>query len=380
MTLSNKKSTIGILLGLQFLASVSMSMVFALAPTITTYFKIPSSNATFLNIGFVSAGLLSPIFGFLSDRKGSKPILIIGAMIFALGHLLAAFSTTVPVYFLARFIIGLGFSSILGLNVSYLSKVVDHTHMGHISAFLKLAFALGVFVSPIFAATLVDLTSFQFLYLFLFGLSLILVFGLFTIPHVKNAHEDHLNIKDIQVLFKDKTVLKFLAVSLATSIPGIVFFNFFSIFLSENGYSQVAISSIYTMIGIGSITSAFLIFFLNKRFGMTKLFQWALWWTIVAMLPMLSLMPAIVIPISVVFALGYDTIVGLINPVMALRYHKQSGTVIMMFSLLNAIYGIIVNVFGPLLYQKFGFAGMVIIGLLGAIAGSLALHSALKEV
>jgi len=380
MPLSNKKTTIGLLLALQFLASVSMSMVFALAPTITTYFNIPSSNSTFLNIGFVSAGLLSPLFGYTADRKGTKSILIIGAIIFVAGHLMAAFSSTVIVYFAARFFVGLGYSSILGLNVSYLSKYVDHSQMGHTSAFLKLAFALGVFISPIFAATIVNLTSFKFLYLLLFGLGLLLVIGLFAIPNVKSAHQDHLTFKDIQMLFKDKVVLKFLTVSLATSLPGIVFFNFFSIFLSEHNYSQVAISSIYTMIGIGSISSAFLIFFLNKRFGMTKLFKWALWWTIAMMIPMLSLMPWIVIPISVLFALGYDTIVGLINPVLALRYHRQSGTVIMMFSLLGAIYGILVNVFGPFLYQSFGFAGMIVIGLLGAIGGSLALHSALKEV
>ncbi len=380
MTLSNQKRTLGILLALQFLASVSMSMVFALAPTITTYFNIPSSNATFLNIGFVSAGLFSPIFGFLADRKGTKPILIIGAIIFAFGHLCAAFSTGVTAYFVARFLIGLGYSSILGLNVSYLSKLVDHSHMGHTSAFLKLAFALGVFVSPIFAATLVDLTNFQFLYLFLFGGGLLLVLCLFTIPQVKNAHQDHLTLKDIQILFKDKIVLKFLTVSLATSIPGTVFFNFFSIFLSEHGYSQVSISSIYTMIGIGTIASAFMIFFLNQRFGMTKLLQWASWWTIAALLPMLSLTPIIVIPVAVLFALGYDTLVGLINPVLALRYHKQSGSVIMMVSLLSAIYGILVNIFGPFLYQSFGFAGMITIGLLGAIGGGLALHSALKGV
>jgi hypothetical protein len=134
------------------------------------------------------------------------------------------------------------------------------------------------------------------------------------------------------------------------------------------------------MIGLGSITSAFVIFFLNKRFGMTKLFQVGLYVTLVGLLPMVSLNPLIIIPVSLVFSLGYDTIVGLINPILAVRYSRQSGTVIMLMSLTGAVYGLLVNGFGPLFYQSFGFLGMILLCLFGTIAGTLFLHSTLKEV
>ena len=140
------------------------------------------------------------------------------------------------------------------------------------------------------------------------------------------------------------------------------------------------ISSIYTLIGLGSIASAFFIFFLNKRFGMTKLFQVGLYITLAGLIPMVSLMPLVIIPVSVLFSLGYDTIVGLINPVLAIRYSRQSGTVIMMVSLLGAVYGLIVNGLGPLFYQSFGFLGMILVCLVGVLGGTLFLHSALKEV
>jgi MFS family permease len=380
MTLRNKKITIGILLILQFMASVTMSMVFSLAPSITSYFSIPSSNATFLNLGFVAAGLLSPIFGYLADKRGTKAILITGAFIFVLGHLLAAFSTTVIMYFSARFLVGLGYSAILGLIVSYLSKFLDHKHMGHTSAFLKLAFALGVFISPILASSIVEATSFKSLYLGLTFISLGLFLALFMIPHVSSSHQDHLTLNDIKILLKDKTVRKFLGVTLSTGLPGVIFFNFLSVFLSENGYTQLQISSIYSMIGLGSISSAFVIFFLNKRFGMTKLFQGGLYVALVGLIPMMSLNPLIIIPVSLVFSLGYDTIVGLINPILAVRYSRQSGTVIMLVSLLGAVYGLLVNGFGPLFYQSFGFLGMILLCLIGTIAGTLFLHSTLKEV
>ena len=202
------------------MASVTMSMVFSLAPTITATFGLPASSAPFLNVGFVGAGLLSPIFGFYADKLGTKPILILGMFVFTLGHILAFVSKNVTVYFIARFLVGLGYSAILGLIVSYLSKLLDHKHMGTTSAYLKLAFALGVFVSPLMAAELVKLTSFTFLYQSLSMISGLLCLGLLWIPPVSSSHMDHLTFKELRALFKDKTVLRFMGVSLATSLPG----------------------------------------------------------------------------------------------------------------------------------------------------------------
>lgn len=380
MTLTPRRLTVGLLLALQFIASISMSMVFSLAPTITAFFGLPASNATFLNIGFVAAGLLSPLFGYAADRHGAKPVLILGTLIFVLGHGLAAFSTTVWLYFTARFLVGLGYSALLGLIVSYLSKLLDHSKMGSISAFLKLAFALGVFVSPVLAGTLVNWIGFQYLYLVLTGFGALLLLGLFWIPSISLSHEGHVTLKEVRELFKNKTVLSFLGVSLATALPGTVFFNFLSVFLSEKGYAQGNISLIYSMIGLGSIASAFVIFFLNKKLGMIRIFKYGLWITLIGLIPMLSLNPILIIVLAPFWSLGYDAIVGLINPVLAIEFRRHSGTVIMSVSLLNAIYGILINVLGPGLYQSFGFMGMLVIGILGTSLGTLSLHHALKKV
>jgi len=380
MTLTPRRLTVGLLLALQFIASISMSMVFSLAPTITAFFGIPASNATFLNIGFVAAGLLSPLFGYAADRQGAKPVLIVGTLIFVLGHGLAAMSTSVWLYFTARFLVGLGYSAMLGLIVSYLSKLLDHSRMGSISAFLKLAFALGVFVSPIMAGTLVDLLGFQVLYLAMTALGSLILLGLFWIPSIELSHEGHVTLQEVKDLFKNKTFLSFLGVSLATALPGTVFFNFLSVFLSEKGYVQGNISLIYSMIGLGSIASAFVIFFLNKKLGMIRIFRYGIWITLIGLIPMMTLNPLLIIVLAPFWSLGYDAIVGLINPVLAIEFPRHSGTVIMSMSLLNAVYGILINVSGPWLYQSFGFMGMLVIGILGTGLGTLSLHHALKKV
>lgn len=380
MTLSKNKLTVLLLLALQFISALSMSMVYSLAPTIAAAFQMPASNAPFLNIGFVSAGLLSPVFGVWADKQGTKKVLIIGSLIFTLGHGLGAISNSIGIYFTARLLVGLGYSAILGLTVSYLSKLLHHDRMGSVSAYLKLAFALGVFVAPIMAATVVQWLGFQSLYVCFTVISVFLSIGLILIPDVRIKHGDHVTMEEVKTLFRNKSFWYFMGVSLATSLPGVLFFNFLSVYLNELGYAQSMISAVYSLAGMGTIASAFVILWLNQRFGMIRLFRYGLYLTLFGLLPMLFFNPILLFIATAVFALGYDTIVGLINPVLAMEYPRHSGTVIMMISLLGAVYGTLTNVFGPALYGSLGFPGLMVIGIAGTLLGTLSLQRALKRV
>jgi prepilin signal peptidase PulO-like enzyme (type II secretory pathway) len=95
---------------------------------------------------------------------------------------------------------------------------------------------------------------------------------------------------------------------------------------------------------------------------------------------MLSLNPVWIIALSILFSLAYDTTVGLAFPVLALRFRSASGSVIMLMTLINAILGLIINLSGPFLYQALGFRALLIIALVGAFSGWLALRQAVKGV
>lgn len=380
MTSKHHRPTLLILLTLQFIGSLSMSMVYSLAPTITTNLNLKLSDAPLLNIGFLGAGLLAPFFGYSADKRGAKTVLILGSAIFTAGHFLAAFSTSIPVYVLARTMVGLGYTAIVGLIVSYLAHLTSHEEMGPISAFLKLAFALGVFAAPLVAVELVTRFDFKTLYLAITAIGALLTIAMFFITDVRSEHSETMNLKEVNVLLKNKKLWLFMGVSLATSLPGILFFNFLSVYLSDVGFSQSAVATVYSLAGIGTIASAFVIYFLNKRFSLLTIFRQGLVVSLVALVPILTMVPSIVVGVTVLFALGYDTIVGLINPVLALEYPRHSGTVIMLISLLGAVYGILINLIGPMMYPSVGFFGMIAVAVLGMILGMVSLHMALKKV
>lgn len=375
-----KKSIIGWLLGLQLVTSISMAMVFSLAPTVTARYGVDPAFATYLNLGFVGAGLLSPIFGVWADHQGTKKVLLLGLFWFAFSHVLTAFAPSALTYVLGRLSIGLGYYAVYGLIVSYLSKSVDHAHMGKISAGLKLAFALGVTIAPILSGYLVTWIGFEGLNLSLAAITVLIGLNLLSAPNSGHDPDERFTLQQFKDLVADPAVRRYLLLALGVGLPGVSFFNYFSVFLAQAGYSQIDISNAYTWAGVGAILSAFVILWMSQRWGMTRLLGISLLASGVVMLPMLSLNPMLIIALSVLFSLAYDTTVGLAFPVLALRFRSASGSVIMLMTLINAVLGLIINLSGPLIYQALGFRALLIIAILGASSGWLALRQALKGV
>ena len=367
-------------MGLQLITSISMAMVFSLAPAVTARYGIDPAYATYLNLGFVGAGLLSPLFGVWADHQGTKKVLLLGLFWFALSHLATAFAPTAITYVLGRLAIGLGYYAVYGLIVSYLSKSVEHVHMGTVSAGLKLAFALGVTIAPIFSGLMVEWVGFEGLYLSLGSVSLIIGLNLLHAPNSGHDPDERFTLDQLWSLLKDPAVRRYLLLALGVGLPGVSFFNYFSVFLAQSGYTQIAISNAYTWAGLGAIASAFVIMWLSQRWGMTRLLSISLLASALVILPMLSLNPVWIIALSILFSLAYDTTVGLAFPVLALRFRKASGSVIMLMTLINAVLGLIINLSGPFLYQTFGFSVLLALAFLGAVSGWLALRQAVKGV
>jgi predicted MFS family arabinose efflux permease len=375
-----KKSVIGWLLGLQLITSISMAMVFSLAPSVTARYGVDPAYATYLNLGFVGAGLLSPIFGVWADHQGTKKVLLLGVFWFALSHALTAFAPDAISYILGRLAIGLGYYAVFGLIVSYLAKQVDPSQMGRISAGLKLAFAVGVTLAPILSGWIVEWIGFEGLYLSLAVISALIGINLVSAPDSGHDLEDRFTWDQLKTLLADSTVRRYLLLALGVGLPGVSFFNYFSVFLAQSGYAQIAISNAYTWAGLGAIASAFVILWMSHHWGMTRLLEISLIASGIVLLPMLSLNPEWIIALSILFSLAYDTTVGVAFPVLALRFRSVSGSVIMLMTLVNAVLGLVINLSGPFLYQAFGFQVLLILAIAGAFGGWLALRQAVKGV
>ncbi|MFD4433638.1 MFS transporter [Nocardia sp. NPDC058497] len=181
---------LGVLLLPVLLVSMDISVLFLAMPTLTTDLDPNASQQLWiLDIyGFMLAGLLITM-GNLGDRIGRRNILLVGATIFGLASVLAAFATTAAILIAARVLMGIGGATLLPSSLALISSLFPDareraTAIGVWTAF----FAGGSAVGPIIGGLL--LHHFWWGSVFLINipvLAILLIFGPMLLPEHRSA-------------------------------------------------------------------------------------------------------------------------------------------------------------------------------------------------
>ncbi len=372
--------TILVLMAFQFTTTMTMSFILSVQPTLAVFFGIPVANVPYLNIGFIASGMLVPLFGYFADKKGLKTMMVLGAFIFSLGALLTSFASNAVIYFFTRMMIGIGHNVFFALVAVYYARLVDPKILVKVSGYFKLAFAAGIFMAPIAGAITVKFFTFQQFYLLSFALSLIFAIILTRIPVIENVHSTPVTINDFKSLFKIRFVRWLLLGSFLLSIAPNTIFSFLSIYLNSIGEAQESISFIYTVIGLGTIGSGFVIIFLGHKFHFKDLLKYGIIGIIITIPFMFTLRPWLILPTSFAFALAFDLVLGVLYPVASSLPVKNSASLTALVSLTMSVTALLASFINPILYQAYGFRLLVFIVFVSSIFSYLSIRHSFKLV
>ncbi|APE34412.1 MFS transporter [Nocardia mangyaensis] len=181
---------LGVLLLPVLLVSMDISVLFLAMPTLTLDLDPSAAQQLWiLDIyGFMLAGLLITM-GNLGDRIGRRNILLVGATVFGLASVLAAFAPSSAILIIARVLMGIGGATLLPSSLALISNLFPDvrqraTAIGIWTAF----FAGGSAVGPIIGGLL--LHHFWWGSVFLINipvLAILLLFGPFLLPEHRSA-------------------------------------------------------------------------------------------------------------------------------------------------------------------------------------------------
>jgi predicted MFS family arabinose efflux permease len=324
--------------------------------------------------------MLVPLFGYFADQKGLKNMLVLGTFIFSIGALLTSFATSPTIYFITRLIIGIGHNVFFALVAVYYARLVDPKILVKVSGYFKLAFALGIFAAPIVGAITVKYFSFQLFYLFSFGLSFIFALLITRIPVVQNTHLVPVTMNDFKSLFKIRFVKWLLIGTLFLAIAPNTIFSFLSIYLNSIGETQESISFIYTIIGLGTVGSGFVIIFLGHKYKFRDLLKYGIIGIMLVIPLIFSLQSWIILPASFVFALSFDLVLGVLYPVASSLPVKNSASLTALLSLTMSLTSLVVSFINPMLYQMFGFRLLLVNVFISSILAYFAIQKTFRLV
>ncbi len=361
-----KYYTITILFLLQMVASFEMSGLLAIGAYAIESFGAEGSMVMYLSIGAYAVGFFSPFCGNFADKYGRKKYLLISLVLFAVGSICIILSSSLVQFIISRALTGFFVYTVNAIILSYLGDIVPYENRGKVFGIIRVAFALGIVLSPIYTTQITLNYGIEMLYKLYLIYSIILFFALLFIPEVKaEDNNGKINISDIKEIVHDKVARNFIILQCLLTFAGTCVFGYLSVHIlnalnktiTQSGYA-------YTAGGLGTITAALVsVVLLDKvdRFKYAKIMFGAV---VIVILPLSFVKTPLLYICMYLFSFSLDSAWPVFQLLASEVVPDRKSTFMSILAGLISVTNILVVFIGQILYNIGGFR---ITNILGSI-------------
>ncbi|KDO15402.1 MFS transporter [Vibrio metoecus] len=177
-----------------FLAAVDQTLLATATPTIVRDLG-NLQLSSWIAIGYMLASAASvPVYGWLGDQYGRKPILMIALSIFALGSVICAFAINMPWLVAGRIVQGLGSGGLMSLSQALIGELVPPRERARFQGYFSSLFAVASIGGPVLGGVLVTYLSWQWLFWFNLPLVGIALYRLARFKFVQSSRKSEASI------------------------------------------------------------------------------------------------------------------------------------------------------------------------------------------
>lgn len=186
---------------------------------------------------FVSAFIMSPIWGRIADKHGFKPILMINCIGLALSVFLMGFVQSVEAFFLLRLLMGI-VTGFIPTSLAFISSQTSREEAGKMLGTLQMGNVAGMLFGPIFGGLLADFFGFQYTFMItsstLLLSAVIVLFGIQEIRKTTNKQRVTYSRRTIiKALFKHRLMFNIMLVTTIIQIGNFSIQPLLSLYVAE---------------------------------------------------------------------------------------------------------------------------------------------------
>jgi multidrug resistance protein len=150
------KGRLAVLMFTAFVDMLGLIIIYPLLPFYATRLGANAATVGALVAVFSVAQLVSaPAWGWMSDRHGRRPAILVGLLVSAVGYVIFAFAGSLWVLFLSRIIQGLGGGTI-GVVQAYVADITEGKDRAKALGWLSAVTSLGAVIGPALGSILID--------------------------------------------------------------------------------------------------------------------------------------------------------------------------------------------------------------------------------
>lgn len=271
LTLQITTATLG-----RLLINTSRRFVYPFAPALSRGLGVPLPAITSLIAVNQFTGLLSPLFGPLSDRWGYRVMMMAGLGLVAVGMLAGGFLPFYATVLLALFLAGLGKSIFDPALQAYVGERVPYQRRGMVVGLVEMSWAGSTLVGIPVAGYLIQQWGWRAPFFVIGGLGLLAVVGLGLVIPRDNRSAEHVVVtpnfwQAWRQLRRNRAAMGMLAYVFFISIANDNLFVVYGAWL-ENRFALgiVALGTATTVIGIAELVGETLVATISDRLGLKR--------------------------------------------------------------------------------------------------------------
>lgn len=143
---------------------ISFGVRFSLIPLFVVAALHESSTAAGIGLSIYAVGTASVLLisGRIADLRGRKPVVVTGLVILTAGSLLLAFAASLPMFYVASLVAGVGSGLISPAQTATVADLIGtNVRGGPVLAFYQMTTDLGAIIGPLLAGAVADFWSYQ---------------------------------------------------------------------------------------------------------------------------------------------------------------------------------------------------------------------------
>jgi MFS family permease len=280
-------ATLALLVSMSIFLFADQRIMSAILPELSAEYGVSERVLGFIGSAFTLVGaVVSIFFGYFTDRVSRKTLLIFTVVIGEIPCLLTGipfFTQSIGSFTLLRIFTGIGIGGIYPISFSLISDYFKEAHRASASAWLGVAWAVGMMGGPAIAGYLTESYGWRIAFIIAAvpNFPLVLLFALYArdpergrseealeeLIRQGRAYTSRIRLSDFRLIFSNRTNLWTFLQGIPGTVPWGILSYWIIVFLEkERGFAKTEATTVFLMLGLGATAGSVVFAVIGERF------------------------------------------------------------------------------------------------------------------